>query len=58
MRFAEPARTPAQEAAPLRVAMFWIVLLVILGLFWSAFAPEEPPARTPRRPPTSGTTTL
>jgi hypothetical protein len=58
VRFDEPEPTPAQAAGPLRIAMFWIVLLVILGLLWSAVTPEEPPARGPQRAPTSGTTTL
>jgi hypothetical protein len=58
VRFAEPEPSPARAAGPLRLAMVWIVILVLLGLFWSAITPEAPSGRTPRRPPTSGTTTL
>lgn len=58
VRFDEPEPTPAQVAGPLRLAMVWIVLLVLLGLLWSSVTPDPPPARAPRRPPASGTTTL
>jgi hypothetical protein len=58
VRFDEPEPTPAQAARPLRLAMVWILLLVLVGLFWSAVVPEAPPAPAPRRAPSSGTTTL
>ena len=48
----------ARAAGPLRLAMAHIAILALPGLFWSAITPEAPSGRPPRRPPTSGTTTL
>lgn len=58
VHFAPPRRSADQEARPLRIAMFWIVLLVSLGLAWSTCTGEGEPERRAPRPLPSGTTTL
>ena len=55
--FKDPGPTDEVRHRPLRLAMLWIFVLVVMGLFWSSFFEES---ATPHRrvAPVPGTTVM